>query len=109
VGKVFGGKLVKYISFEIVKEFAASFLEKCEKSEESTGSILWGVAKETARTFSDGILSLPTIDAEKVVHCRECSYFEAGKDFVPYCNHIHGMDAVVADAYCSYGEQKETE
>ena len=29
----------------------------------------------------------PTIDAVEVVRCRECLYYEKGKDYEPYCNH----------------------
>lgn len=46
------------------------------------------------------------VDVVEVVRCRDCVYFEASKDYTPYCNHINGLDAVVADAYCSYGERK---
>lgn len=41
------------------------------------------------------------------VRCRECLYFENGKDYVPYCNNWDGLREIKEDDYCSYGKRKE--
>ena len=29
----------------------------------------------------------PTVDAVPVVRCKDCKWWEKGKDYTPYCNH----------------------
>ena len=49
----------------------------------------------------------PTVDAVEVVRCKDCKYWEVGKDYEPYCNHCaSGMWDTTADDFCSYGERK---
>ena len=44
----------------------------------------------------------PTIDAVKVVRCKDCYYFTSGK----YCG-LNSGEMTNEDDYCSYGERKE--
>ena len=55
--------------------------------------------------------SLPTVDAVEVVRCKDCKYYEIGKDYLPYCNHCDGgiADYPRKDDFCSYGERKDNE
>ena len=47
-------------------------------------------------------------DVVKVVRCKDCKYWEKGKDYEPYCNHFGNMMTdTKADDFCSYGERKE--
>ena len=51
---------------------------------------------------------LPTVDAVPVVRCRDCKYWENGKDYEPYCNHWGNMMTDTnPDDFCSYGERKD--
>ena len=41
------------------------------------------------------------------VRCKDCKYWETGKDYEPYCNHCCcGMWDTTADDFCSYGERR---
>ena len=44
----------------------------------------------------------------EVVRCKDCEYYEIGKDYLPYCNHCDGgiADYPREDDFCSYGERK---
>ena len=56
----------------------------------------------------DYVRYAPTIDAVPVVRCKDCIYYETGKDYLPYCNHVDGgiSDYPRADDFCSYGERR---
>ena len=45
--------------------------------------------------------------AVEMVRCKDCIYWEKGKDYTPYCNHIGNMmtDTTEED-YCSMGERR---
>ena len=45
----------------------------------------------------------------EVVRCKDCKYYEIGKDYLPYCNHWDGgiADYPREDDFCSYGERKD--
>ena len=51
----------------------------------------------------------PTVDAIEVVRCKDCIYYEKGKDYQPYCNCFDGgiSDYPQEDDFCSYGERRE--
>ena len=51
----------------------------------------------------------PELDVVKVVRCKDCKWWEKGKDYTPYCNHpISGLfTAEKTNNFCSYGERKE--
>lgn len=47
-------------------------------------------------------------DFVPVVRCKDCKYWEYGKDYEPYCNHCGSMMAdTKEDDFCSYGERKD--
>jgi hypothetical protein len=47
-------------------------------------------------------------DKVEVVRCKDCLYWENGKDYEPYCNHFGNMMTdTKADDFCSYGTPKE--
>lgn len=49
----------------------------------------------------------PTVDAVPVVRCKDCEYWENGKDYEPYCNYWEGMlTDTQADDFCSRGERR---
>ena len=55
----------------------------------------------------ENLAEQPTVDAVEVVRCKDCIYYEIGKDYEPYCNHVtHGIPYPKADAFCSYGEKR---
>ena len=50
----------------------------------------------------------PTVDALEVVRCKDCAWYENGKDYEPYCNHpTHGIPYPNDDDFCSYGERRD--
>lgn len=52
----------------------------------------------------------PTVDAVEVVRCKDCKYWENGKDHEPYCNHcVSMMSDSEPDDFCSYGERKDND
>ena len=54
------------------------------------------------------MVDAPTADVVEVVRCKDCKYWEKGKDYEPYCNHFGNMMTdTKADDFCSYGERKE--
>ena len=54
------------------------------------------------------IEDVPTADVVEVVRCKDCKYWENGKDYEPYCNHIEGtFSDTTEDDFCSHGERKE--
>lgn len=50
-------------------------------------------------------------DVVPVVRCKDCLYYETGKDYMPYCNHPDGgiADYPRESDFCSYGERKDGE
>lgn len=53
-------------------------------------------------TAMDEVEAAPTVDAEEVVRCKDCKYWENGKDYEPYCNHFGNMMTdTQADDFCS--------
>lgn len=53
------------------------------------------------------VRDMPAADVVEVVRCKDCIYYEIGKDYEPYCNHVtHGIPYPKDDDFCSYGERK---
>lgn len=51
--------------------------------------------------------SAPTVDAVDVVRCKDCVWYEMGKNHVPYCNNYVSLtDHVNDETFCSYGERR---
>ena len=47
----------------------------------------------------------PTVDAVEVVRCKDCAWYENGKDYVPYCdNPCSELQHPNDETFCSYGE-----
>ena len=48
------------------------------------------------------------VDCVEVVRCKECAYYEIGKDYLPYCNNADGgiADYPMEDDFCSYGKRR---
>lgn len=58
---------------------------------------------EKCRTFKDKSQFI------KPVFCKDCFFFEKGKDSKTYCSNSQGISGDVAELdFCSYGEQKES-
>lgn len=75
-------------------------------------SALLAKMKQTSRYFDVkfDIEETPAVDAVPVVRCKDCKYWEIGKDYEPYCNHWGNMMAdTVEDDFCSFGERKDNE
>ena len=50
----------------------------------------------------------PTADVVEVVRCKDCGYYENGKDYAPYCNNVMNLfEEMKPTDYCSYGERRE--
>ena len=60
-------------------------------------------------TFLDDELDkAPTVDAVEVVRCKDCIWYEKGKNYMPYCNnYVSLMDHVGDETFCSYGERRK--
>lgn len=52
----------------------------------------------------------PTVDAVEVVRCKDCVWYEKGKNYMPYCNNYASLtDHVSDETFCSYGERKKND
>lgn len=50
----------------------------------------------------------PEADVVEVVRCKDCGYYENGKDYAPYCNNVMNLfEEMKPTDYCSYGERRE--
>ena len=60
--------------------------------------------------YEQGFLAGQAAAMAELVRCKDCKYWEKGKDYEPYCNHWGNMMAdSQADDFCSYGERREGE
>ena len=56
----------------------------------------------------DAIEDAPTIDAEPVVHCKECKQYHIAWGGRGFCMGDKSISGIVNDNdYCSYGERRE--
>ena len=54
-----------------------------------------------------GLTPKQAADATPVVRCKDCKYWEKGKDYEPYCNNwANMMTDTQAEDFCSYGERR---
>lgn len=51
------------------------------------------------------IVNAPTIDAEQVVHCKDCEHWHNGVN-ITYCYRL-GVAMIKENDYCSFGERRE--
>lgn len=65
--------------------------------------------KQTEKKPKDRVSVVPTIETVPVVRCKDCIYYETGKDYLPYCNCVDGgiSDYPREMDYCSYGKRKD--
>ena len=58
--------------------------------------------------LADAVEEIPTADAEVVVRCKDCKYWQDNNDGYPHeeCRWWHG-ETPDANDFCSYGERKE--
>ena len=58
------------------------------------------------RSLQRMIIEQPAADVVEVVRCKDCEYWENGKNRTPYCCNIDGLNEPDANDFCSYGERK---
>lgn len=51
------------------------------------------------------IMDAPTIDAEPVLHCKDCKHWHNGVN-ITYCYKL-SLAMIKGNDYCSFGERKE--
>lgn len=75
---------------------------------EQTKKMLSMYQDEIVPGFREQIEKLENNRVE-VVRCRDCIYYETGKDYLPYCNCDDGgiADYPRENDFCSYGERKD--
>ena len=58
--------------------------------------------------IADAVEEMPTADAEVVVRCKDCKYWQDNNDGYPHeeCRWGH-EETPDANDFCSYGEQKD--
>lgn len=72
-----------------------------------------GIADEVWKESNEykQIINAPTIDAVKVVRCRDCKWYDKGENEVDawsICIRTYGIkDDVSESDYCSWGERRE--
>ena len=59
-------------------------------------------------SLADAVEEMPTADAEVVVRCKDCKYWQDNNDGYPHeeCRWWHG-ETPDANDFCSYGERRE--
>lgn len=54
------------------------------------------------------IEDIPAADVAPVVRCKDCAWYENGKDYVPYCdNPCSELQHPNDETFCSYGERRD--
>lgn len=84
---------------ELIAAFNTSEYGKPEMAEE------WTFPNKLAVQIVE---DMPEVDAVEVVRCKDCIWYEKGKNYMPYCNnYVSLMDHVGDETFCSYGERRE--
>lgn len=70
------------------------------------------VVKRTSGDYATAfaeIAHVESADVVEVVRCKDCKWWEKGKDYTPYCSHpVDGLFiAENENNFCSYGERRE--
>ena len=87
--------------------------EKCEKCTENCPQAERAHQAALGRMYAtkEFIALLKKVESGEiveVVRCKDCKYWERGKDYEPYCNHWGNMmPDTNAEDFCSYGERRE--
>lgn len=95
----------------IEREFVLNEVEKLKKSPWYNDNLDGGL--DIARRDGLGVVvdlcikQAPRVDVFPVVRCKDCTFYEIGKEYEPYCNHINGLDEARPDDFCSLGEKKK--
>lgn len=55
----------------------------------------------------DAINEAPTVDAEPVIRCKDCRYYDHGSTWNRCIAHINRYFETCAENYCSWAERKE--
>ena len=90
----------------LLDEFLNRYTER-----EMEGNLVFA-ACEIKQDFADMISNVPTVDAVKVVRCKECKHYKPQKksahweNRANYCNRIVTIKTRPYD-FCSYGERKD--
>lgn len=72
---------------------------------EKDGKLVFA-ACEIKQDFADMISNATTVDAVKVVRCKDCKWLYDEMD--DYCCRSHrGLVRICENSFCSYGERKE--
>lgn len=70
-------------------------------------NLLWLFADETCASVVWDFENLPAQDVVEVVRCKDCKWWEKGKDYTPYCNHpVDGL-FIAENDFCSYGKRRD--
>lgn len=92
--------MAEYIEREALMEFPIR-ANHCDKEHANTHFIN-GI--ESVMEYAE---QLPTVDAEVVVRCKDCKYYDRGECYHP--RHERHLQSICQedDDFCSYGERKE--
>ena len=86
----------------LLDEFLNRYTER-----EMEGNLVFA-ACEIKQDFADMISNVPTVDAVKVVRCKDCKHYEIHKPKVlENCERNGYIIPMKPDDFCSYGERKD--
>ena len=90
-----------------------ALIEKFNEKVDMAECLIDARTAERFATFcalADAVEEMPTADAEVVVRCKDCKYWQDNNDGYPHeeCRWWHG-ETPDANDFCSYGERKEND
>lgn len=84
---------------ELLAAFNTSEYGKPERAEE------WTFPNKLAVQIVE---DMPEVDAVEVVRCKDCVWYENGKEYAPYCdNPCSELQHPNDETFCSYGERRK--
>lgn len=88
-----------------------ALIEKFNEKVDMAECLIDARTAERFATFcalADAVEEMPTADAEVVVRCKDCKYWQDNNDGYPHeeCRWGHG-ETPDANDFCSYGERKD--
>ena len=88
-----------------------ALIEKFNEKVDMAECLIDARTAERFATFcalADAVEEMPTADAEVVVRCKDCKYWQDNNDGYPHeeCRWWHG-ETPDANDFCSYGERRE--
>lgn len=89
-----------------------ALIEKFNEKVDMAECLIDARTAERFATFcalTDAVEEMPTADAEVVVRCKDCKYWQDNNDGYPHeeCRWGH-VETPDANDFCSYGEPKES-